>query len=277
MEIKVFKNRYKMVFFKKKIKPYEYTIYLRDEDPDNYLWITYEGPDNVKKHKEITNKNFWIEINLGDGYTGRPRFETYRLSLTEPKYYNLLSWITPGLLEPIIDLINRTYKDAIKIINEEAGREIVNPNNPIPDYSIVETEEDEILDQYLDFYFNHLTITNFDKYFFDNECDYYMIYPCNCVSIYYMANGFYYYHEVRDEEFYIKVIIHNPDTHKCRTYRISLNEPKYIYKSDKLPEEYRDTIIKGIFDSYEKGLISFREYHDNSPDPNRPIPDYWKL
>lgn len=58
------------------------------------------------------------------------------------------------------------------------------------------------------------------------------------------------------------------------TYRISLDEPTYIYDSDKLPEKYRGPIIKAIFDSYKDGLSWMNEDAGANFDLDRPIPDY---
>ena len=82
-----------------------------------------------------------------------------------------------------------------------------------------------------------------------------------------------------EDEFYIRVGIGEEGLDHYRKFcRISLTEPKYIYNSEKLPEEGRDAIIKAIIKSYKLGIESIN--HDMNKimfDPNRPIPDYTKL
>ena len=61
-------------------------------------------------------------------------------------------------------------------------------------------------------------------------------------------------------------------------YRISLDEPKYIYGSDKLPDDIRDIVIKTIMDNYKRGLEAINEYREEIIyDVNRPVPDYTQL
>ena len=248
-------------------------------DPKHYIWISYEGPSNARRHPEITSERFSIKIDLGFGGIPHPYLITYRLYLDKPEYHS--SWltrITPSMKDHIINCINNTYKEAIAKINKSVRREIINPDNPIPDYNVLETEEDEILDQFLDFYFNHLTITDFDSYFFDEENDCFMYFIRQGVTLLYVYNCSYDFHEVNGEQFYIKIRTYDRETDKRINYRISLNEPKYIYKSAKLPVDIRDSVIEAIFNTYSKGLQGFNEdIHKQVFDPNRPIPDYWKL
>ena len=65
-----------------------------------------------------------------------------------------------------------------------------------------------------------------------------------------------------------------------REYMISLEdaEPRYIYGSDKLPEDIRDIVINSIINNYYKAIEAINEYCKAEViDPNRSIPDYSKL
>lgn len=63
-----------------------------------------------------------------------------------------------------------------------------------------------------------------------------------------------------------------------KEYMISLDEPKYIYGSDRLPEDIRDMVINSIINNYKAGIESINEECSKQlVDSNRPIPDYWKL
>ena len=63
-----------------------------------------------------------------------------------------------------------------------------------------------------------------------------------------------------------------------RGFLVSIDEPRYIYESDKLPEDIRDKVINSIIANYRDGIKSINEeYSKEVIDPNRPIPDYWKL
>lgn len=61
-------------------------------------------------------------------------------------------------------------------------------------------------------------------------------------------------------------------------YMLSIDEPKYIYGSNIIPDNIKDIVISSIINNYKTGIESINEYcREQVFDPNRPIPDYWKL
>ena len=83
--------------------------------------------------------------------------------------------------------------------------------------------------------------------------------------------------QATEDDFYIRVFIWKNET-DSDIYRISLEEPKYIYNSDPIPNEYRKIIINDIYNSYRFGLEAINKYmYDNLYDLDRSIPDYNKL
>ena len=88
------------------------------------------------------------------------------------------------------------------------------------------------------------------------------------------------YPEAKEDDFYIMVCtnyIYESDDNS-EEYRISLYEPKYIYNSNKLPDDIRDIVINNIIKNYYSGIEAINEYCEAEiVDPNRPIPDYSKL
>jgi hypothetical protein len=234
----------------------------------------------MRKHSETTADDCYIEITVGGLTPACPKFKTYELSLTKPEYRQKV-WgdrIMHELKDPIVKCIRDSYKHAIWKINEEANREIVDSNSLIPEYESLETTSDAVLKQYLDFYLHKLVVPDFDEYFFDEEGGGYFADARIGVIIGFVGNPFYFYPEVNDDEYYIRVSIMNEYTQRIKCYRISLYEPKYVYNSDDLPEEDKDIVIRCIIKNYKEGLKSInRERGIQIVDPNRPIPDYWKL
>jgi hypothetical protein len=255
----------------------KFNTYYYDRDPANALSVSYIAPYNMRKHTEVTADDCYIEITVGGTSPACPKFKTYQLSLTKPEYREKV-WgerIMNELKEPIVKCIKDSYRPAIWRINSEAGRTIVDSNCIIPEYKSLETENDSILKQYLDFYLHKLVIPDFDEYFFDEEGDYFSAIARIGIIIRFVSNGYYYYPEVNDDEHYILVTIIDQDTYKSKCYRISLYEPKYVYNSDDLPEDDRDLVIKTIIKNYKEGLQSINNCRGRQVlDPNRPIPDY---
>ena len=93
------------------------------------------------------------------------------------------------------------------------------------------------------------------------------------------------YPEAKEDDFYIMVCTNfiYDNGKPVEVFRISLEEPKYIYGSDRLPEDIKGAVIKVIMDNYKRGLEAINEYMGEDDygiphyDVNRPIPDYTKL
>ena len=83
-----------------------------------------------------------------------------------------------------------------------------------------------------------------------------------------------------DNTYYIMVSTFYRD-HTIRIvkeYRISLYEPKYIYESDRLPDDIKDIVAKTIMENYKAGLDGINKMEAKIIfDIDRPIPDYTKL
>lgn len=61
-------------------------------------------------------------------------------------------------------------------------------------------------------------------------------------------------------------------------YLVSIDEPRYIYGSDKLPEDIKDVIIDSLINNYKTGIESINEYCNKDIfDLDRPVPDYTQL
>jgi hypothetical protein len=77
-----------------------------------------------------------------------------------------------------------------------------------------------------------------------------------------------------DGRFFIMVYTFGKD-YSVNEYMISLDEPKYIYGSDKLPDDIKGIVINSIITNYRDGIRSINEECAKEfIDPNIPIPDY---
>lgn len=74
-----------------------------------------------------------------------------------------------------------------------------------------------------------------------------------------------------EDEYYIVTWTGDVDGERI-PHRISLTEPKYIYDSDPIPEEYRSRAISIIKGQYTDGINKVNEYGGNF-DPDA-MPDY---
>lgn len=61
-----------------------------------------------------------------------------------------------------------------------------------------------------------------------------------------------------DGRYFIMIYTFGKDR-SVNEYMISLEEPKYIYGSDKLPEDIKDIVINSIITNYRDGIKSINE------------------
>ena len=223
----------------------------------------------------ISAEDCYIEVNIGNSTDIYPRLKTYRLSLTSPEYYYDSDFkIFKPLKKYIIKCINDNYREGIYYINRISGVEVIDPEIEIPDYSVLETQDDFILKQYLNFILYKLDL-NIPKELnrFEESCDFSTVKDYDAIVYYTFVSDLI---KGVEDEFYIRVGLGEEGIDHYRKFcRISLTEPKYIYNSDKLPEDGRGAIIETIFDTYKRGIGVIN--HDMNKiifDPDRPIPDY---
>lgn len=247
-------------------------------DVSHYIWVDFMMPNVDTSQYTIDAEDCYIEVNIGNSTDIYPRLKTYRLSLTSPEYYYDPDFkIFKPLKKYIIKCINDNYREGIYYINRISGVEVIDPEIEIPDYSVLETQDDFILKQYLNFILYKLDLNIPEKLIgFEETCDFYIVENYDAIIYYTFISGLI---KGVEDEFYIRVGLgENGKDLYDKFCRISLSEPKYIYDSNKLPEDGKDAIIKAIFESYNRGIRSINRDMDKIViDPYRPIPDYWKL
>jgi hypothetical protein len=111
----------------------------------------------------------------------------------------------------------------------------------------------------------------------ENDCHMYFIPPVNDVHItviFGCINKFF-CPRATEDDYYIIVWISNPVKEDYKIYRISITEPKYIYDSKRIPDEYKETVVNAIISEYRTGLEMINEDAGTTMfDPNRQPPDY---
>ena len=137
--------------------------------------------------------------------------------------------------------------------------------------------------------------TKMENYFLryiymDNKYDSSSEYGCYLESIKYNIPDRYYtidigfeflvpieFPDAYDGRYIITVYTFNKDK-SIKEYIISMNEPKYIYGSDKLPDDIKNIVISSIIKNYRSGINAINEECERIViDPDRSIPDYINL
>lgn len=204
----------------------------------------------------------------------------YVISLFEPKYLHNSDALPEDIRDAVIKTIYNTYIEGIKAINKNRRLTVFNIPETIPDYNPLKYADKyaNVSDAYLDSIFRRRSAEIILESVIDSSENLYWYYVqhdyFNIVIIYGCIDATNTTAHPKTDDFYIMVWI-TDDSYNIKCYRISLTEPKYVYGSEPLPEIYKDTVVKGIRESYKSGVTAVNDRLDNTiPTSKKRIPNY---